>query len=71
MENKQLKEDVKKLNESKVTFKGMVKLLTEHDPMQVYEEMVKTNESFRRFIEENKDKTTQDLIYDYDLRIFQ
>ena len=71
MENNQLKEDVKKINESKGKVEDMIKLLIKYDPAQVYEEMLKTNASFRQFVEENKHKSTQDLIYDCDLKLFQ
>lgn len=63
-----LEETIKAMNESSITFDGMVKILAEYDPIKVYEEMLKTNESFRRFIEENKHKSTLDMIYDYDLK---
>lgn len=39
------------------------------NPDEVYEEMLYNNEEFRRFVEENKSKSTEQLIREYDIHV--
>lgn len=46
----------------KITLESMIVLLVEHDPLEVYQELLNSNNDFREFIERNKDKNTADMI---------
>lgn len=39
------------------------------NPDEVYEEMLYNNEEFRRFVEENKSKSTEQLIREYGIQV--
>lgn len=41
-----------------------------NDPNGVYERMMKTNPDFRKFVEDNKHKTTEELIKEHNLEVF-
>lgn len=46
----------------------MITLIAENDPMKVYEDLMSNNEEFKRFIERNIDKDTEQMITNYNLR---
>lgn len=39
------------------------------DPDRVYQEMMENNEEFRKFVEENKNKSTEQLIAESNINI--
>lgn len=43
----------------------MICILAHNDPREVYEDMLKNNEEFKRFIERNVNKDTNDMIQCY------
>ena len=47
-----------------ITLNEMISLLVENDPIDVYNELYKSNEEFRGFIERNKDKTADESLQD-------
>lgn len=51
----------------KITLESMIVLLVEHDPLEVYQELLNSNNDFREFIEKNKDKNTADMIKQFHL----
>lgn len=51
----------------KTTLESMIVLLVERDPLEVYQELLNTDDDFREFIERNKDKNTADMIKQFSL----
>lgn len=50
-----------------MTINLMIELLIQNDPMDVYQELMKSSEEFRGFIDNNKDKSTREMIECYKL----
>lgn len=48
-----------------INLKEMICILAHNDPREVYEDMLKNNEEFKRFIERNVNKDTNDMIQYY------
>jgi hypothetical protein len=50
-----------------ITLNEMILLLSNNDPLEVYEDFMKNSKEFRGFIERNKDKSTREMIKCYNL----
>lgn len=54
-----------------ITLNEMILLLSNNDPLEVYEDFMKNNKEFREFIKRNQDKNTNEMIKDYNLDIIR
>lgn len=50
-----------------ITLSGMISLLATTDPEKVYQELLESNDDFRGFIEETKNKSRSEMIAEYSL----
>lgn len=51
-----------------INLKEMIILIANNDPLKVYEDLLNNDEEFKRFIEGNKDKNTEQMIIQYGLK---
>lgn len=54
--------------EHDVMARDMIKRILQN-PNEVYQEMLYNNEEFRRFVEENKDKTIEQMLDKYNIEL--
>lgn len=54
-----------------ITLKDMVVLLVNNDPIEVYQTLLNSDDAFREFIEKNKDKSTTEMIEQFNLNIIR
>lgn len=49
----------------KINLKDMIELLAHNTPENVYNELIRIDEDFREFINDNKNKSTEEMIECY------
>lgn len=50
-----------------ITLKSMITLLAHNEPLDVFQELLNSNDDFREFIKRNKDKSTIEMIEQFNL----
>lgn len=51
-----------------INLQEMITLIANNNPAKVYEDLINNDEEFKRFIEGNKGKSTEEMITKYNLR---